>query len=674
MSEARTEILWDHYGVPHIFAPDHTSLFSAYGYAQMEAHAELLIRLYAQARGCAALHYGDAYLEDDQWVHTMGIPTLSLAWTRKQSRAFAPLLRAFAAGLNHWAGEHAAELSAAARSVLPLTVADVLAHGMRVINFEWQARRDKIAGRLAGLFAPPEGSNGWAIGPSRTASGNAMLLSNSHLPWADRDTYFEVQLTAPGVTSYGAVWVGFPVLRQCFTTCLGWTQTTNNPSISTLYRLDTDGTDGYRLDGETRPFDVEEHTIGVRRKDGTVDHLPHRIRRAAHGPVVVDCEDVVVALRVAGLDRPRMYEQFWRMGLATNLEQFHAAMRMQQLPLFNTMYADRDGHIMYVYNAASPRRESGDHQYWQGPVPGDRSELIWDDAIVPYDELPKVIDPPDGWVQNCNDTPWTCTHPMILDPAAYPSYLAPPPAFTPRAQRSVRLLATAGPLTLDELEAMKMSTHVETADHFVDDLVAAARATGGDSTLRAAEVLASWDRLTECDSVGPLLFYRFLLEAGDSFTAAGGYAVGPDPQQPLSTPRGFADPDRAATLLGNVAARIEAEYGRLEVPWGDVLRFRRGSSDFPANGASSEMGAIRTAAPGPFDSSTAAVTSGDTFYAVVEFSDPVQGRALLPYGNWSREDSPHVEDQLPLAAAKQMRPILLRKPDIEAELEQRTLL
>ena len=111
-----------------------------------------------------------------------------------------------------------------------------------------------------------------------------------------------------------------------------------------------------------------------------------------------------------------MLEQFWRMGLARNLEQFQAAMAMQQLPLFNTMYGDRDGHIMYVYNAALPLREPADERFWRGLVPGNDSALIWSSAVVPYAELPKVIDPPGGWVQNCNDSPWTCTHPMVLDP------------------------------------------------------------------------------------------------------------------------------------------------------------------------------------------------------------------------------------------------------------------
>ena len=139
-------------------------------------------------------------------------------------------------------------------------------------------------------------------------------------------TYFEVQLTAPGVTSYGAVWVGFPVLRQCFNDYLGWTQTTNNPDESDLYRLTLkDG--GYVLDGQVRQFEVSHEVIKVRQKDGTLRDEPITIRRTVHGPVVAERNGMTVAMRVAAIDRPRLFEQFWKMGLAHNLAEWQAAMR-----------------------------------------------------------------------------------------------------------------------------------------------------------------------------------------------------------------------------------------------------------------------------------------------------------------------------------------------------------
>jgi acyl-homoserine-lactone acylase len=667
-----TEVLWDQYGIPHIFAPDHASLFYAYGYAQMEAHSELLVRLYAQARGRGAEFYGEAYLSSDRWVRTNGIPQKAATWASQQTAEFGPLIGAFTAGLNAWAREHPAMLSAAAKGVLPFTAEDVYAHGLRIIHFDWLTSENNVDGRIRREKVETHGSNGWAIGPSKSASGNAMLLSNSHLPWADMDTYFEVQLAAPGVTSYGAVWVGFPVLRQCFTEFVAWTQTTNGPTGADVYRLTLkDG--GYVLDGQTKSFDVEKQIIKVRQADGSLRDEPLTIRRSIHGPVLSDTRGVTVALRVVAVDRPRMFEQFWRMGLSRNLEEWREAMRMQQLPIFHTMYADRDGHIMYVYNAAPPVRAAGDHAYWNGVVPGDRSDLISTDKIVPFDQLPQVIDPPNGWVQNCNDSPWTSTYPMTLDPARFASYLAPPPGLTTRAARSIRLLSQPGKITLDDLKTMKLSTRSEVADHFVEDLVAAAQRSDSVAAKRAAEILAKWDRQGETTSDGTLLFLRFIQSAGNGFENIGGYAVPPDPKQPLTTPSGFADPARAVRLLESEARRLESEYGTMHVIWGDVIRLRKGSLDLPGNGVPGTLGGIRTVATAPFVNGKTHIQGGDTFYAVIEFqkNGPPVGEALLGYGNWSRPGSKHVEDQLALASQKKLRGILRSRHEIEKNLESR---
>jgi acyl-homoserine-lactone acylase len=274
-------------------------------------------------------------------------------------------------------------------------------------------------------------------------------------------------------------------------------------------------------------------------------------------------------------------------------------------------------------------------------------------------------------VQNSNDTPWTSAYPMLLDSAQYPPYLAPRTGITPRAQRGIRTLCPPAKLTFQDVKAGKLSTHVETADQFVDDLIAAARQSGSDRAKAAADVLEKWDRAADNESDGTLLFYRFLLSAGNGFESIGGYAIPIDEHKPLDTPRGFADPEKTVKLLENVAADIQKQYGSLHVRWGDVLRLRRGESDLPGNGAPSLMGAIRTVNPGPFVDGKAEAVSGDTYYAVIEFSTPVHAEALLGYGNWSKPGSKHVDDQLPLFSKKQMRTVWRTKNEIEANLESR---
>jgi acyl-homoserine-lactone acylase len=262
---------------------------------------------------------------------------------------------------------------------------------------------------------------------------------------------------------------------------------------------------------------------------------------------------------------------------------------------------------------------------------------------------------------------------MAIDPRNFAPHIAGPPSLNPRSQRSIRLLSAPGKITLADLKAMKLSTRSEVADHFVDDLVAEARKSGTPKAKEAAEILAKWDRQGENGSDGTLLFLRFVQAAGNNFQAIGGYAVPADPAQPLTTPRGFADPAKAAALLDSAARRLETDYGTLHVIWGDVIRLRRGSLDLPGNGIPGTLGGIRTVATGPFAGGKAQIQGGDTFYAVVEFrkNGPPAGEALLGYGNWSRQGSRHVDDQLLLASQKKMRPILRFRVEIEKNLESR---
>src|SRR5262249_50300168 len=122
-----TEILWDTWGVPHIFGKDAVGLFHAFGYAQMQSHGDLILRLYGQARGRAAEYWGKDYVDSDRWVRTMGVPRRAADWLKDQTPAMRQNLDAFAAGMNDYAREHPAQLAAEMKVVLPIDAADVLA-------------------------------------------------------------------------------------------------------------------------------------------------------------------------------------------------------------------------------------------------------------------------------------------------------------------------------------------------------------------------------------------------------------------------------------------------------------------------------------------------------------------------------------------------------------------
>ena len=359
--------------MPHIFAPDAESLFFAHGWAQAKSHGDLLLRLLGESRGRAAEYWGEEHLEEDRWVHTVGIPERAATWYGEQSPRTRSWLDAFARGINTYAAEHPGEISGEVAAVLPVSGTDLLAHQQRSLHFTWIASRGKLDGAIR---QAEKGSNAWAVGPKRSASGRALLLANPHNPWSGQYLWHEAQLTSPEVNIYGAALVGWPFLVIAFNDHLGWTHTVNTHDGADLYRLTHVEGGGYRFDGEVLPFGRREKTLKVKSADGSLREEKLLIRTSVHGPVVGQVDGADVALRVVGLDSPGLFEQYWEMSTATNLQEFEAAQRKMQMPMLTVMYADRDGHILHLFGGQTPVRSSGDWPYWSGVVPGDTSETL----------------------------------------------------------------------------------------------------------------------------------------------------------------------------------------------------------------------------------------------------------------------------------------------------------
>lgn len=666
----RAEVLWDTYGVPHIIAQDHGALFYAFGWAQMRSHGNLLLRLYGQARGRAAEYWGEDFVASDVWVRTNGVPARAEEWLTLQPAHIRAYLEAFVAGANAYAAQHGDSLDAAFRQVLPLTAADVLAHQQRVINYTFIANPGMVGGAQRAVATP--GSNGWAIAPTRTDDRTAMLLANPHLPWGDLFTWFEAHTVGPELDAYGASLVGMPTLNIAFNPYLGWTHTVNTMDGADLYELETNG-DYYLFDGEMRPFTIEDQVLRVRQSDGTLAEQPLRIRSSVHGPVIAAEGTRAIALSVTGLDAPHLLRQYWDMLRARSLGEFEMATAQLQLPVFTIIYADAAGNIMHLFNGRVPVRSRGEWTYWEGIVPGNTSATLWA-GTHGYLGLPRIVNPPSGWVHNANEPPWTGTLPFALDPDFFPAYMAPPPSMSFRAQRSARMLDEDGRITFEELVAYKHSTRMEAADHMLTDVIAAARSSADADARAAADVLERWDRTADATSRGAVLFLEFQRAlSAQNWPSGGPWDVPWTPRAPLASPDGLADPRIAVSVLAQVAQRVRATYGSIDVPWGEVFRLRLDTLDLPANGGPGGAGIFRVTEfrPAPGDSTRFVASFGDSFVAAVEFSTPIRARSLVTYGNSSQPGSPHRTDQLPLYARKELKPVWLTRDEIMANLSAR---
>jgi acyl-homoserine-lactone acylase len=199
--------------------------------------------------------------------------------------------------MNAYAEAHPDRIDDARERVLPLQPTDVFAHILRVVHVDFLAGFSRNDLRRAQRWRRA-GSNAWAVGPSRSASGNAMLLTHPHLPWGGRFTWFETQLAGPEFNAYGAALLGTPFPAVAFNQHLGWTHTVNPIDASDLYRLRlVDG--GYAWNGGTRPFNTDTTVLRAKRGDGSMRTDTMVVRRSVHGPVVARRNGEALALRIA---------------------------------------------------------------------------------------------------------------------------------------------------------------------------------------------------------------------------------------------------------------------------------------------------------------------------------------------------------------------------------------
>ncbi|MGZ0018682.1 penicillin acylase family protein [Nitrosomonas sp. wSCUT-2] len=690
-----TEILWDTWGVPHIVAAHDRDAFYAFGWAQMRSHADLLLKLYAIARGRGAEYFGEDYLAADRSIRLLGIPSLAEQWYQQQEPGFKDNLAAFAAGINEFARRHPEVISGQVKTVLPVTPQDIIAHTTRIMTV-FAAGISECGAVLPGFDfnSQPPGSNGWALGAKFSSSGNAMLLANPHLSWHGMETLFEAHILLPGLNLYGAALVGSPVLQIAFNDHLGWTHTVNPMDGCDLYRLRLAGDhldEGYWLDGAVNAFEVSSETILIRRDGDRMDSEALMIRRALQGPVIEHAGEIL-SIRLALLATQQlagMNQQWWEMGRAADLERFQEVLAGGHLPLFNVIYADADKQVMLAFNGIIPQRTAGDAIFWRKPVAGDDSRLIWK-QFHHYRDLPKVINPDAGWVQNSNGAPWYMTLP-VLDKKQYPENMTLD-VTNNRELQSLRMLAAQPEMSFEELVAAKHSTHSLAADQLLDELLLAALASDDPLLHQAAAVMSQWDRQFLAESRGARLFSLWF-EKWAELTIAKATEINPnyvftpdqllgslfywqpfDSSKPLMTPRGLADKPLALNALREAIAQLLAETGKLDITWGEVARLRRDRIDLPGNGADTDLGVFREIVYEPDVDGKLRSSYGDSFIAVIEFSKPVRAQVLMTYGNATQSPFFETYNQLDLAAKQQLRPVWSSRNEIESNVQFREFL
>jgi penicillin amidase len=677
----------DNYGVPHVYGPTDASCAFGYIYASAEDNFWQIEDSYIRALGRASEIYGARTLEDDELVRALEIPQLAKAEYERSSPHSKELLQASADGLNYFLQRNP---QVKPRLITKFEPWYVLAFNRYALYYQFIYRRSglrteeiktvtepqnaKVSGLRGGPAEDPaeefknllvaQGSNMWAVTPAKSASGHALLFINPHQPFFGTGQWYEGHVHSDeGWDMSGASFFGsaFPTIGH--NEFLGWSHTVNAPDILDVWEESFDKPSdplAYRYDGGYRHATEWKDSIKIKTDNGLTERT-FTFRKTHHGPVVAKRNGKWLTIKMAQFEEGGQVDEWYAMTKSRNLEEFKKAMSAVAVPMFNAMYADREGNIFYVYNGAVPRRSQKFD--WSKPVDGSTSETEWH-GYHAFSELPQMTNPKSGFLQNCNSTPFMTTIFDNPDPSAFPKYMIGE-GDTARARVSRRILFNKDKFTWDEWAKAGFDTYVIQAETEIPELV---KAWEKDHSAKAADAVAelqNWDHISRANSVPMTLF--MLWHEKQYGTAV----IRPD-----KTPQ---DPVRS---MEQVIDELSATFGTWQVAWGDLNRLERRASSgeepfsdelksLPVAGAPGDVGIVFNFYARPEKKQKRRYgVAGHSFISVVDFGPAPKARSILVFGENSDPSSPHYFDQSELYARQEFKPAYFTLEEVKAHLEK----
>ena len=660
----------DTYGVPHVFGRTDAAAVFGFAYAQAEDNFYRLERNFIQSIGRSAEAYGRGGLRSDEINRALEIPRLAREEYRRLPANIRALVDAFADGLNFYLARHPEVEPQLLRKMEPWYPLAFIRYNYYQNGFLFSSGIHGDSVRLARASRGVEsstGSNGWAIGPSRSATGHPMLFINPHLPFFGTGQVYEGHVHSDeGWDFTGYTRLGFPLPYVGHNAYLGWVSTDNSADQSDSYLETFDhptNPQAYRYGSGHRSATVWQDTVRIKTDSGLVTRVI-TLRKTHHGPLLGSMNGKPLAVRMAKFESDGWLGEWYAMTRARNLVEFKRAMSPLNMQFGNVMYADREGHTWYLYNGAVPRRKAG--LDWTRPVDGSDPSTEWQ-GYHSMDELPQMTDPATGWMQNCNSSPFLLSSSGNPDSTGFPGYMVTE-GDNPRALVSRRILAGREKWTFEEWTAAAFDTRVVMADSLLPQLKRDFESLAPDTSARrrriavGVDTLLAWNHRADTASAATALFvlWRDLMgNRRDSLSGA-----------------------ERIDRLGRAQDVLERRFGRWTVPWGEINRLQR-TNEATGEAFSSEIRSV--AVPGVSGADGAVFTfyardvagqkarygtAGASYVSVVEFGPQVRALTLHTFGASGDPRSPHYFDQAPLYAAGKFKPGWFTLAEIRANAER----
>ena len=649
----------DTWGVPHVVASSLADGAYALGYAQAEDRLEQIFANYRLAAGRTAEVVGPGAVDEDFKQRLAGHASVCSRRYPELPAEVRELCERYQAGVRAYLADHPDRRPANALDVEPWMVPATL----RLMIFNWpMGRANRELGRRDSvtLF-----SNQWAVRPERTADGAAILLIDPHVHWDGPFRFYEFRLHAGDVDASGFGPVGTPFLGLGHNAFLGWACTTGGPDTTDIFveEVDPRNPRRYRYDDRWREMTSEQVTIRV--KDGA--DVVRSLDRSHHGPIVSRHGNNAFAIACPYFDEIEIATQFYAMMTARNLAEFDQALARNQLMEQNVMYADVAGNIRYVRTGRVPIRPEGFD--FSKPVPGNTSATEWH-GIHPMKDLVQVLNPPCGYLQNCNISPDSMAPDIAIAAADYKAYLfdAEAKANNTRGRRALELLASHPRMTIDDAHAIAIDARAYRCERWQQavrdaagrvDLTRRRKGVSAASLRRAIDTLTAWDGMMDQASVGATLYRGLRIAAQGRAVDAG------------------ASPDALIDALADAVAWLEANHGTAEIEYGRVHRIRRGDRSWPVSGGDSGAGdQTLRAIDSRLDGTAFYGTGGQNWLQVVQFREgAVRSWSLTPYGQSDDPTSPHYADQAEtLFSPGRLKSTWFQPQDLDGNVESTTTL
>ena len=681
-------IIRDNYGVPHIYGKTDADAVFGLLYAQCEDDFRRVEMNYIEKLGRLSEVNGEKDLYNDLLIHLVIDTADAIKDYTKAPTWLKKLLNAYADGINYYLYKNPQVKPALLTRFQPWyallwtdgSIGAISTGGISTEELKnLYSRKDEAVVKTDFFEEKLTGSNGFAFSPTITQSGNAILYINPHVTFYFRP---EVHMVSEeGLNAYGAVTWGQPFIYQGFNEHGGWMHTSSQADISDAYieKLVQKNKDWfYEYDGKEKR--VIKKLIIIKYKTATgVETKNFTTLFTHHGPIMAKRDGRYLSLRHNNRDT-KGFMQSWLRTKTKSFADFKKTMDMGANPSNNTVYADAEGNIAYWHGNFLPKRDA---KYdWSKPVDGTTSATEWK-GYHSVNESVHIYNPKNGWLQNCNSTPFTAAGRFSPKQNDYAAYLAPDKENF-RGINAVRVLDEERKYDLDKVIKAGYDTRLAAFEVLVPALIKIyqTKVLTSDTVYahlqEVIDVLKNWDYRCGENSVATTLAITW----GEKLIPLINKLKGDDQ---VEKTKYFAE---NATVVNMVEPMLEtikelkSTFGKWQVAWGEINRFQRIANDIeykfddskvslPDGFASATWGMLPS-----YSSRTYPGTKkrygyhGNSFICAVEFGKKVKAKSLLAGGESGDVNSKHFFDQGLMYSKGQFKDVLFYKEDVLKHVEK----